>query len=92
MSGAKTLAESGVDAMDAMTQPHPPKWHEDRLSEARGIVADVAHHPDTLVLLACRVICAHSLDPLERVEALSLMRILKTSTPNASPSRNGGAS
>ncbi|OUS04008.1 hypothetical protein A9Q96_16910 [Rhodobacterales bacterium 52_120_T64] len=83
------LAESGSAALK---QSHPPEWHADRLSEARGIVADVAHHPDTLVLLACRVICAHSLDPFERVEALGLIRILATSTPNASPSRVGGAS
>ncbi|OUS07871.1 hypothetical protein A9Q96_04910 [Rhodobacterales bacterium 52_120_T64] len=73
-------------------QSHPPEWHEDRLAEARGIVADVAHHPDTLVLLACRVICAHSLDPLERVEALGLMKLLATTTPNASSPCVGGAS
>jgi len=88
MSGLKMLAKSGVDAL---TQPHPPEWYQDRLSEARGIVADVAHHPDTLVLLACRVICAHCLDPLERVEALGLMRVLATSKPDASPSCGGGA-
>ena len=89
MSGARMLAESNAE--DA-TQPHPREWHEDRLAEARGIVADVAHHPDSLVLLACRVICAHSPDPLERVEALGLMRVLAASTPNASPSCGGGAS
>ena len=88
MSGVKTLAESGADTL---TQSRPPEWHKDRLAEARGIVADVAHHPDTLVLLACRVICTHTLDPLERVEALGLMQLLATSTPNASPSRVGGA-
>ena len=92
MSGAMTLAEGGVDAMDAMTQPHSQEWHEDRLIEARGIVADVAHHPDTLVLLACRVICTHTLDPLERVEALGLMKLLAASTPNASSPRVGAAS
>ena len=89
MNGMKILAES---VTDTLKQSHPPEWHEDRLSEARGIVADVAHHPDTLVLLACRVICAHSLDPLERAEAVGLIRILAASTPNASPPRVGGAS
>ena len=86
MSGLKTLAESGSGALK---QSRPPKWHEDRLTEVRGIVADVAHHPDTLVLLACRVICAHSLDALERVEALGLLQVLATSKPNAS-TRVGG--
>ena len=81
-----------MSGVDALTLSRPQQWHEDRLSEARGIVADVAHHPDTLVLLACRVICAHSLDPLERVEALGLMRVLATSKPDASPSCGGGAS
>ena len=69
MSGAKC-------GTYATTHAHPQRWHEDRLVEARGIVADVAHHPDSLVLLAYRVICTHSLDPLERVEALGLMRVL----------------
>jgi len=88
MSGAKMIAES---AIEGTAQSHPPEWHEDRLTEARGIIADVAHHPDTLVLLACRVICTHTLDPLERVEALGLMRMLAASAPNASPSCVGGA-
>jgi len=89
MSGAMTLA---AGAAETLTQSCPREWPQDRLSEARGIVADVARHPDTLVLLACRVICAHALDPLERAEALGLMRVLAASTPNASASRVGGAS
>jgi len=89
MSGLKTLAESGSGALK---QSRPPRWNEDRLAEARGIIADVAHHADTLVLLACRVICAHSLDPLERAEALGLMQLLTASTPNAFSPCDGGAS
>ena len=89
MSGAKTLAEGNADIL---TRSHPPEWHADRLAEARGIVADLAHHPDTLVLLACRVICSHTLDPLERVEALGLLQVVGASQPNASPSCVGGAS
>jgi hypothetical protein len=79
-------------AAESLAQSHPQQWHADRLAEARGIVADVAHHPDTLVLLACRVICTHTLDPLERTEALGLMQLLATPMPNASPSCGGGAS
>ena len=89
MNGAKTLAKSNADTL---TQSRPQEWHEDRLAEARGIIADLAQHPDTLVLLACRVICTHTLDPLERVEALGLMKLLATSTPNASSPRVGGTS
>jgi len=85
----KTLAKG---AAEATTQSHPPEWHKERLAEAHGIIADVAYHPDTLVLLACRVICTHTLDPLERVEALGLMQLLATSTPNASSPCVGGAS
>ena len=89
MSRVRTLA---ANATEGTAQSRPQQWNEDRLAEARGIVADVAHHPDTLVLLACRVISTHSLDPLERVEALGLMQLLATSPPNASPSCGGGAS
>ena len=88
MSGARTLAEGNAETL---TQSRPQEWPEDRLIEARGIVADLAQHPDTLVLLACRVICIHTLDPLERTEALGLMQLLATSTPNASSPCGGGA-
>jgi hypothetical protein len=46
--------------------------------EARGILADIVHHPDTLIILACRVVCAHSPDPGERTDALGVMRLLST--------------
>ena len=89
MSGMMTPA---ANAIEGTTQSRPQEWPEDRLAEARGIIADLAQHPDTLVLLACRVICTHTLDPLERVEALGLMKLLAASTPNASSPRVGGTS
>ena len=89
MSGAKMLAKSSAETL---TQGNRQEWPKDRLAEARGIIADVAQHPDTLVLLACRVICTHTLDPFERTEALGFMQLLAASTPNASPSCGGGAS
>ena len=89
MSAAKILS---ANAIEGTAQSRPQEWPEDRLIEARGIFADVAHHPDTLVLLACKVICAHSLDPLERVEALGLMKLLAASTPSASSTCGGGTS
>ncbi len=67
-------------------------WQQDRLIEARGILADVAHHPDTLVLLACQVICAHSPDPVERTDALGVMRLLGRHSPEtANTTAKGGA-
>ena len=63
-----------------MSAPLPavaaPHWRQDRLTEARGILADVAHHPDTLVDLACKVVRALSPDEGERFEALGVLRLL----------------
>ena len=44
--------------------PHPPlvptsgsgDWMHDRLTEARGVLADTTQHPDSLVILAARVV------------------------------------
>ncbi len=56
--------------------PCPADWPAQRLAEARGIVADFVHHPDSLIVLACRAIAAHSADPQERREALALAGLL----------------
>ena len=67
-------------------------WQRERLTEARGVLADIGHHPDTLVLLACQVICAHSPDPIERTDALGMMHLLSTRSPEtASTAPKGGA-
>ncbi len=52
------------------------QWRRDRLTEARGILADAAHHPDTLLILAARVIAGQSDDAAERAEAIDLGRFL----------------
>lgn len=54
----------------------PADWPAQRLAEARGIVADFVHHPDSLIVLACRAIAAHSRDPHEGREALALAGLL----------------
>ena len=51
-------------------------WPAQRLAEARGIVADFVQHPDSLIILACRAIAAHSPDPREGREALALAGLL----------------
>jgi len=67
-------------------------WRQARLTEARGVLADIGHHPDTLVLLACQVICAHSPDPNERTDALGMMRLLSDRPPEtANTAPKGGA-
>ncbi|TRW92753.1 hypothetical protein FNJ84_20885 [Paracoccus sp. M683] len=56
--------------------PNPADWPAQRLTEARSIVADFVHHPDSLIVLACRAIAAHSPDPREGREALALAGLL----------------
>lgn len=56
--------------------PWPTTWPAERLTEARSIVADFAHHPDSLIILACRAIAAHSPDPQECREAVALAGLL----------------
>ena len=58
------------------TRPDKEDWPHCQMSEARGILADAAHHPDTLVILACRTIVAHSREVRELVDALGLWRKL----------------
>ena len=63
---------------------HPPviptsgtsDWMHDRLTEARGILADVPQHPETLVILACRVVAAQTDDANECTDAVELLRFL----------------
>lgn len=47
-----------------------------RLTEARGILADTAQHPDSLVILAARVVAGHSDDARECNDALGLLQQL----------------
>ena len=49
---------------------------QDRLIEARGILADVPQHPETLVILACRVVAGQTNDASECADAVDLLRLL----------------
>ena len=51
-------------------------WMQDRLTEARGILADVPQHPETLVILACRVVAAQTNYTSEYADAVELLRFL----------------
>jgi hypothetical protein len=51
-------------------------WMRDRLTEARGILADPAQHPNSLVILAARVVAGHTDDARECSDALGVLRRL----------------
>jgi hypothetical protein len=51
-------------------------WMRDRLTEARGVLADTTQHPDSLVILAARVVVGQTDDAVECGDALGLLRLL----------------
>ncbi|SDG24156.1 hypothetical protein PUH89_05410 [Rhodobacter capsulatus] len=64
--------------------PNPPviptfttgDWMHDRLTEARGVLADTTQHPDSLVILAARVVVGLTDDARECGDALEVLRLL----------------
>lgn len=58
------------------------QWQDERLAEARGVLADVPHHPDARVILAARVIARLAGDPDERADAQGLLEMIGRSAPN----------
>lgn len=69
--------------------PRPPlvpasgsgEWPADRIAEARTVIADVAHHSDHLIRLACQVLARHGATEEEREEARLLLLILDARRP-----------
>ena len=51
-------------------------WMHDRLTEARGVLADTTQHPDSLVILAARVVIGQTNDAVECSDAMELLRLL----------------
>ena len=51
-------------------------WMQDRLIEARGILTDVPQHPETLVIIAARVVVGQTDDAGECADAIELLRQL----------------
>ncbi len=49
--------------------------------EARAVIADVAHHSDHLVRLACNVLTAHGETEEERRDARALLFVLEARCP-----------
>ncbi len=56
-------------------------WRADRLAEARAVIADIAHHSDALIRLACNVLVAHGETPVEREEARVLLVVVEARRP-----------
>jgi hypothetical protein len=56
--------------------PGASDWMQDRLTEARGVLADTTRHPDSLVILAARVVVGHIDDAVECGDAIDLIRLL----------------
>ena len=51
-------------------------WMLDRLTEARGVLADTTQHPDSLVILSARVVVGQTDDAGECADAIDLLRQL----------------
>lgn len=51
-------------------------WMHDRLTEARGVLADSTQHPNSLVILAARVVIGQTDDASECGDAIDLLRSL----------------
>ena len=56
-------------------------WIDERRREARIVVADVVHHSDHLLRLACNVLVQHGETPEEREDARILLVVLDAKSP-----------
>ena len=56
-------------------------WPADRLAEARAVIADVAHHSDHLIRLACNVLVTHGETAGERKDARVLLLVIDARRP-----------
>lgn len=56
-------------------------WIDERLREARIVLADVVHHSDHMVRLACNVLVQHGQTPEEREDARILLVVLDGKSP-----------
>lgn len=61
--------------------PRNSAWPADRVAEARAVIADVAHHSDLLIRLACNVLAQHGETSAERMEAQRLLVVVDARRP-----------
>ena len=57
-------------------------WPVSRLAEARAAVADVVHHSDHLIRLACRLLAQHGETEQEREDARILLVVVDARHPS----------
>ena len=62
-------------------QPRNSDWPADRVAEARTVIADVTHHSDHLIRLACNVLVAHGVTASERNDARVLLLVVDARQP-----------
>ena len=70
-----------------MTIQPRSEWPADRVAEARAVIADVAHHSDLLIRLACNVLAQHGETPGERADAQRLLVVVDARRPIARAQR-----
>ena len=56
-------------------------WPANRVAEARAVIADVAHHSDLMIRLACNVLAQHGETPGERADAQRLLVVVDARRP-----------
>ena len=56
-------------------------WIDERRREARIVVADVVHHSDHMLRIACKVLVQHGETPEEREDARILLVIVDAKAP-----------
>lgn len=67
-----------------MTKSRNSEWPADRFAEARAVLADVAHHSDHLIRLACNVLVQHGETEQEREDARILLVVIDARQPTRS--------
>ena len=65
----------------AQRDPVRQDWIDERLREARMVVADVVHHSDHLIRLACNVLTTHGETEAERRDARALLFVIEARCP-----------
>jgi len=62
-------------------------WIDERRREARIVVADVVHHSDHMLRMACKVLAQHGETEQEREDARILMVVLDSKSSRRSDQR-----
>ena len=72
-----------------MTRSRNFDWPADRVAEARAVLADVVHHSDHLIRLACNLLVQHGETEQEREDARILLVVIGARQPiRSAPQRD----